>query len=73
MTKVIQHKKAMDVAFAYTSLKKYNNTIILKGYWINLGYTGQPWTLMTDRLKLKSLDDWIDITEIYQHPRPTNP
>ena len=73
--KFIMHKNSMDVAFEIVRTQYQDSRrLILKGYWINLGYMGYPFALTrVVTLKLKRKDykaNWKEINPIIKRIRP---
>jgi hypothetical protein len=71
--KVLMHKNAMDVAFDIFSTHHYKpGYITYKGQWVNLGYTGKPWSCSGKvKIDVKVGDrlNWVDITDKIKTPR----
>jgi hypothetical protein len=72
-TKVLMHKNSMDVAIMVISSQNMEENVNIDGYWINLGYTGNPWVL-DGNVKLtipqdKFSSEWVDISDKYLNPR----
>lgn len=77
MFKVIMHKNAMDVAFDVMRIIEYRpGEHNVKGQWINLGYTGNPYRLYsghtTIRIPKHKWDNWEDITDWLNIKRNTS-
>jgi hypothetical protein len=65
--KTIMHKNFLDVAFEVHKLGKYKPGFYhLKGFWINLGYTGNPWRISDRETIVLAEEDyktnWIDVS-----------
>jgi len=72
--KTIMHKNCMDVAFEVHEISKQKPGYYhIKGYWINLGYTGNPWVISNKETIVVSEDDfasnWVDIENKLYLPR----
>ena len=57
----------MDVAFMVNKLRRFKpGHYHLKGQWINLGYTGNPWPASDIETIVVPIDvyenDWVDIS-----------
>lgn len=73
------HKDCLDAAiYVYDSSSHDDTNVELLVSWINLGYSGQPWTIpypnknkLISRLTLKqeNLGHWINIDDKINHVR----
>lgn len=75
--KIVMHEKCMDVAFEIVWERRYGNTIKLKGYWLNLGYSGNPFRLFTSpsllKIPRKDWDNWKPLTSDNLTTKRTKP
>lgn len=63
--RVYMHKNAMDVALF---VEKVHDTSV-EGHWVNLGYTGNPWSLTGFSSEKLQFTDWHDVTLFFKHKR----
>lgn len=68
------NKNCMDVAFKVVKLRRFKAGYYhVKGQWINLGYTGNPWAISSiETIKVPIRDyeeNWVDITNKLKYPR----
>ena len=67
------HKNGMDVCLHVLS-RVYTGTTKLKfkARWVNLGYTGSPWTVWPAcriEIQKRAVNDWKDVTSKISIPR----
>lgn len=77
MRGVIMHRACLDVAFEIVWERHFYGKYKLKGYWINLGYTGQPFRLSDRTTKLvisyDSYSQWQLLTSEQLETKRTKP